>query len=179
MFKKDFEKILLSEKEIKKRVSELGKEITYDYKSSTPIIIGILKGAFIFLADLIRTIEIPVQLDFFSVSSYGMQSYSTGVVKIKKDIDLDISKRDVILVEDIVDTGLTLNYIKNYLKGRNSRSVKICALLDKPHAHKIDINVDYKGFEIENQFVVGYGLDYAERYRNLPYIAILKKEIYS
>ncbi len=177
--KKDFEKILFTSREIQEKISELGEKITKDYKHGKPVIIGILKGAFIFMADLVRAIELPVEIDFFAVSSYGMQAQSSGVVKIKKDIDADIFGKDVIIVEDIVDTGLTLNYIKDYIKSHKPKSVKICTFLDKPKAHKTEIQIDYLGFEIENHFVVGYGLDYAEKYRNLPYIAILKKEIYS
>jgi hypoxanthine phosphoribosyltransferase len=179
MFKNDFEKILFGSEDIKKRISELGKKITEDYKNSDLVIIGILKGAYVFTADLVRAINLPLQVDFFAASSYGMNSQSSGVVKIKKDIDLDIEGKDVIIVEDIVDTGLTLNYIKKYMKNHNPKSVNICAFLDKPKAHKIDLDIKYLGFSIENHFVVGYGLDYAEKYRNLPYIAILKKEIYS
>ena len=179
MLKNDFEKILLHSDDIKKRVNELGKAIELDYKNSELVIIGILKGSFVFTADLVRAVNKPVLIDFFAASSYGMQSKSSGVVKIKKDIDIDIEGKDVIIVEDIVDTGLTLNYIKKYLKSHNPRSVEICAFLDKTEAHKIDLNIKYLGFSIKNHFVVGYGLDYAEKYRNLPYIAILKKEIYS
>ncbi len=179
MIENDFEKILFSSDKIKNRISELGEKITEDYKGKNLVVIGILKGAFIFMADLVRSIRIPVTLDFFSVSSYGMQSQSSGVVKIKKDIDIDLTDKDVIIVEDIVDTGLTLNYIKKYMKSHNPKSVKICTFLDKPKAHKTEIKIDYLGFQIENHFVVGYGLDFAEKYRNLPYIAILKKEIYS
>ena len=175
----DFEKILFTEEKIKNKVMELGKKINEDNNEEDLVIIGILRGAFIFMSDIVRHIETPVKIDFFSLSSYGQGSNSSGVVKIRKDIDTDITGKNVIVVEDIVDTGLTLNYIKKYLENHNPKSVKLCTLLDKPTAHKADIKIDYLGFEIENHFVVGYGLDYAENYRNLPYIAILKKEIYS
>lgn len=176
---KDLDRILLKEEEIAKRIQELGKEISQKYSGKNPVIICILRGAVIFLSDLIRSINIPVEIDFFSLSSYGASTESSGVVKIRKDIDKDIFNRPVIVVEDIIDTGLTLHYIKEYLQNHQPESIEICALLDKPEAHQTDLKVDYTGFEIANEFVVGYGLDYAEKYRNLPYIGVLKKEIYS
>ena len=175
----DFERILFTEEDILNKVKELGKKITEDNQGEELVVIGILRGAFIFMSDIVRHIDTPVKIDFFSLSSYGQNSNSSGVVKIRKDIDTDITGKNVIVLEDIVDTGLTLNYIKDYLEKHNPKSVKLCTLLDKPKAHKTNIKIDYLGFEIENHFVVGYGLDYAESYRNLPYIAILKKEIYS
>jgi hypoxanthine phosphoribosyltransferase len=176
---KDLKKILLDENAIKKKIEKLGNQISQDYKGKKPILVCILRGAVIFLSDLMRSIEIPVQIDFMSLSSYGDSTQSSGVVKIRKDIDVDIVDRDVIIVEDIVDSGLTLDYIFEYLQKHNPASVKICTLLDKPEAHKTDLKLDYVGYEIENEFVVGYGLDFAEKYRNLPYIGILKKEIYT
>ena len=175
---KDIERTLFSEKEIQNKVKEIGLKISNDYKDKNPIMICILRGACVFLSDLIRAVEEPVQIDFLSLSSYGNSTESSGVVKIRKDIDVDISGRHVIVVEDIIDTGLTLQYIKDYLSKHNPTSIKICAFLDKPKAHKIDLEVDFIGYEIENEFVVGYGLDYAEKYRNLPFIGVLKKEMY-
>lgn len=177
--KNDLEKIILTENEILNKVHEIADKINHDYKDREPVIITILRGAMLFSADLIKKIELKLELDFMAVSSYGDSTESSGVVKIKKDIDTDISNRDVILVEDIIDTGLTLKYISEYLRKHNPKSIAICSLLDKPKAHKIDIWIDYVGFEVGNEFVVGYGLDFAQKYRNLPYIGILKKEIYS
>ncbi|MDA3813599.1 MAG: hypoxanthine phosphoribosyltransferase [Candidatus Cloacimonetes bacterium] len=175
----DIEKILITETEIQKKIKQLGEQISKDYEGKYPVLICILKGGIVFLSDLMRSISTKVELDFMSLSSYGNSTKSSGVVKIKKDIDVDISNRDVIIIEDIVDSGLTLKYLNEYFKQHNSDSVKICTLLDKPNAHQIDIKIDYVGFEVGNDFVVGYGLDYSQKYRNLPYIGILKKEIYS
>jgi len=177
--KQDLEKIIISEEELNSKVKELGQRITADFKDENPILICILRGGAIFMSDLIKQIDTPLEIDFMSVSSYGRNSSSSGIVKIRKDIDVDIQNRHVIIVEDIVDTGLTLDYISEYLKNHNPLSVSICALLDKPEAHQLDLKIDYSGFKIGNEFVVGYGLDFAEKYRNLPYIGILKKEIYS
>ncbi|MCK4654849.1 MAG: hypoxanthine phosphoribosyltransferase [Candidatus Cloacimonetes bacterium] len=177
--KTDIAEVLLDEQTIQNKVMELGKKISEDYKDKNPVMVCILKGGVIFLTDLIKNISIPLELDFMSLSSYGDTTKSSGVVKIKKDIDVDITGRHVIIIEDIVDSGLTLKYINEYFKRHKPASVKICALLDKPEAHKTDIYIDYKGFKVGNEFVVGYGLDYAQKYRNLPYIGILKKEIYS
>jgi hypoxanthine phosphoribosyltransferase len=176
---KDLQRILLTEEEIARRVKEIGDEISVKYAGKNPVIVCILRGAVIFLSDLMRSISIPLEIDFFSLSSYGASTKSSGVVKIRKDIDKDIANRPVIIVEDIVDSGLTLHYIKEYLKNHKPESIEICALLDKPEAHKTDLLIDYIGFKISNEFVVGYGLDYAEKYRNIPYIGVLKKEIYS
>ncbi len=175
----DIEKILITESEIQEKIKQLGEQISRDYKGKNPVLICILKGGIVFLSDLMRNISTPVELDFMSLSSYGDSTKSSGVVKIKKDIDVDITNRDVIIIEDIVDSGLTLKYLNEYFKQHNSASIKICALLDKPNAHQINIKIDYIGFEVGNEFVVGYGLDYSQKYRNLPYIGILKKEIYS
>ncbi|MCK4311867.1 MAG: hypoxanthine phosphoribosyltransferase [Candidatus Cloacimonetes bacterium] len=177
--KTDIAEVLLDEQTIQNKVMELGKKISEDYKDKNPVMVCILKGGVIFLTNLIKNISIPLELDFMSLSSYGDTTKSSGVVKIKKDIDVDITGRHVIIIEDIVDSGLTLKYINEYFKRHKPASVKICALLDKPGAHKTDIHIDYKGFDVGNEFVVGYGLDYAQKYRNLPYIGILKKEIYS
>ncbi|MEN6445186.1 MAG: hypoxanthine phosphoribosyltransferase [Candidatus Cloacimonas sp.] len=174
----DISAVLFDEYKIQTRIRELGSEISNSYNGSTPVMIGILKGGFVFLADLVRSITIPVEVDFLAISSYGDQTSSSGVVKIRKDIDIDISGRDVIVVEDIVDSGLSLAYIKDYLMQHKPAGLKTCVLLDKPAAHKTDVKFDYVGFSIKNEFVVGYGLDYAEKYRNLPYIGILKEELY-
>ena len=168
--------ILLDEEKIQKRICELAACISKDYEGKNPVIISVLKGSFIFLADLVRTFTIPVEIDFLAVSSYGSSTRSSGVVRIKKDFDVDVSGRDVMIVEDIVDSGLSLKYIVDYINHHGASSVKTCVLLDKPAAHKDEIKIDYLGFEIGNDFVVGYGLDYAEKYRNLPYVAILKEE---
>ena len=163
--------MLISEKQIKEKVIELGQKIEKDYKGQEIFLIGVLKGASVFISDLMRCINLDVKIDFMSVSSYGMSTTSSGIVKILKDIDQDISNKNVIIVEDIIDTGLTLNYLKDYLLKKNAKSIKICTLLDKPERRKCDIQVDYIGFEIEDKFIVGYGIDYKEMYRNLPYIA--------
>ncbi|HNX37454.1 MAG TPA: hypoxanthine phosphoribosyltransferase [Candidatus Cloacimonadota bacterium] len=175
----DISAVLFDEYKIQARIKEIGGEISRQYQGKTPVFVGILKGGFVFLSDLIRSITIPIELDFMATSSYGSGTVSSGIVKIRKDIDIDIKDRDVIIIEDIVDSGLTLQYIKEYLSKHEPASVRTCVLLDKPEAHKIDVAFDYVGFNIGNEFVVGYGLDYNELYRNLPYIGILKEELYS
>lgn len=172
----DIEKILINESELKDKVAELGKQISDDYKGLSPVFITVLRGSIIFLCDLIREVKIPISLDFLSVSSYSGQSH-TGVVRIIKDLDENIENKHVILIEDIIDTGLTLNYIIGMLRERKPASIKVCALLDKKVRRIIDIPIDYKGFEIPDEFVVGYGMDYNQQYRNLPFIGILKEEI--
>lgn len=174
----DISKVLIAKEEIAKKVSELGNQISKDYESKNPVLICILKGSCVFFADLIRAVNIPVEIDFLAVSSYGASAATTGEVKVVKDLDKSIDGRHVIIVEDIVDTGLTLNFIKQMLTRRNTLSAKICTLLDKPYRRKLEIAPDYLGFEVENHFLVGYGLDYAEKYRNIPDICILKPEIY-
>lgn len=175
----DISKVLYSEQEIQTRIEELAAKISVDYAQKQPVIISILKGGFVFMADLVRALPLRVEIDFMAISSYGSGTSSSGVVKIKKDIDIDITGRDVIIVEDIVDSGLSLQYIRDYISKHNPASIKVCVLLDKPAAHKLDVSFEYVGFNIGNEFVVGYGLDYNEKYRNLPYIGILKEEIYS
>ncbi len=174
----DIEKILLSKEKLQGKINELGKKIAEDYKDTNPVLICILRGSAIFTADLVRAIEAQVEMDFMSISSYGASTQSSGVVKIRKDIDTDITDRHVIIVEDIVDSGLTLKYLLKYLSKHKPASLKACVLLDKPEAHKADLHLEYVGFEVGNEFVVGYGLDFAEKYRNLPYIGILKEEVY-
>lgn len=170
----DIEKVLISKEQIAKKVAELGEKISKDYNGLNPVLISILKGSSIFFADLMRQIKIPLEIDFLAVSSYGSSASTTGEVKLIKDLDASIDGRHVIIVEDIVDTGLTLNFIKEMLLIRNARSVKVCTLLDKSSRREKEIAIDYTGFEVENHFLVGYGLDYAEKYRNLPDVCILK-----
>lgn len=170
--------ILYSEEEIQKKVNQLGQQLTSDYKDEDLLVIGILKGAFIFMADLVRQIDTPLQLDFMSVSSYGSSTVSSGEVRIMKDLDYSIEGKSVLIVEDIVDTGLTLNYICEILKKRGPKSVKICCLLDKPSRRRSPIKPDYVGYSIPDEFVVGYGLDYAGHYRGYPAICILKPSVY-
>ncbi len=175
----DISAVLFDEFRIQTRIREIGLQISDEYKDRKPVLIGILKGGFVFLADLVRSISIPIEIDFLAISSYGAGTSSSGVVKIRKDIDKDVDGRDVIIVEDIVDSGLSLQYIKDYIGNHNPASLRTCVLLDKPAAHKLEVTFDYIGFEIGNEFVVGYGLDFNEQYRNLPYIGILKEELYS
>ncbi len=176
---KDISAVLYDERMIETRIRTLGEQISKDYHGKIPVFVCILKGSLVFLSDLIRCVTIPIEIDSMAVSSYGNSHVSSGVVKIKKDIDIDLFERDVIIVEDIVDSGLSLQYIKEYLAKHEPSSVKVCVFLDKPKAHKVPVAIDYCGFEIGNEFVVGYGLDYDENYRNLPYIGILKEEIYT
>lgn len=176
---KDIKEVLLSEEEIRDRVKELGKEITEDYKGKNLLVIGILKGAAVFMSELIRDIELPIKIDFMAVSSYGDFSMSTGEVKIIKDLDFSAENKHILIVEDIIDTGYTLNYLSDNLKKRGALSVRVCTLLDKPDRRVVGVPLDYLGFEIPDEFVVGYGLDYAERYRNLPYVGALKEDVYN
>jgi hypoxanthine phosphoribosyltransferase len=172
----EIEETLLTEEQIRSKVCELAARITEDYADRAPLLlVGILKGAFIFLADLAREIGIPIEFDFMALSSYGSSTKTSGVVRIMKDLDVEIKGKHVLIVEDIVDTGLTLSYLQRNLAARGAASVEICALLNKRGRDKVDIPVKYEGFSIPNVFVVGYGLDHAERYRNLPYIAVLEK----
>lgn len=173
------DRVLLGESAIKNRVDELGAAISRDYAGQEPIVVGILKGAMIFMADLVRALDIPAQLDFMVVSSYGATSKSSGVVRILKDLEQSVEGRHLIIVEDIVDSGLTLNYLAANLKSRKPASLKICTLLDKPDRRKVEVQLDYNGFVIPDEFVVGYGLDYNEKYRNLREIIVLKREVYS
>lgn len=177
---KDIAKVLLSEEQLKKRIAEMGEEISRDYAGKTPTIICILKGAVMFYTDLLREITVPVTMDFMAVSSYGNKTQSSGEVEIRKDLSSTIEGRHIIIVEDIIDSGLTLNYLVRVLGARGASSISLCTLLDKParRAPGIDLKSNYSGFEIEDEFVVGYGLDYAEKYRNLSFIGVLKPEIY-
>ena len=174
--KDDIEEILLSEKDLQKAVKKLGKQISADYEGKNLMLVAVLKGSVIFMADLMRAITIPISIDFMSVSSYGNSSVSSGKIIMKKDLEESIVGKNVIVIEDIVDTGRTLSYLLDNLRQRNPKSLKLCALLDKPDRRVVDINADYTGFEIPDLFVVGYGLDYAQRYRNLPYVGVLEVE---
>jgi hypoxanthine phosphoribosyltransferase len=167
--------VLVSEDDLQRRVAELGKQIARDYAGKPLLLVGVLKGAVFFLSDLMRHIDIPVEVDFMAVASYGSATDSSGVVRILKDLDAAIEGRDVLIVEDIVDSGLTLQYLMRNLGSRNPRTLEVCALLVKPARRKVELPTRYVGFEIEDRFVVGYGLDYAERYRNLPFVAALEK----
>ena len=178
MMTEDIERILLTEEEIQSAVRKVGKRISADFADRNPIFVGVLKGCFIFMADLMRHVDIKCTMDFMAVSSYSGTS-STGAVKINKDLGQDIEGRHVIIVEDILDSGVTLSYLKHYLLGRKPASITIATLLDKPARRKSDIVADYSCFEVPDAFVVGYGLDYNEHYRNLPYIGVLKPEVYS
>lgn len=180
MLHNDVKKVLLSEEEIKKRVQELGEAISQDYKGEELVLVCVLKGAVVFYTDLIRAIgnDVDVSLDFISCSSYGNGTVSSGEVRIMKDLDRSVEGKHVLVVEDIVDTGTTLHYLLDNLKARQAKSVKLATLLNKPERRKVDVHVDYNGFTVPDYFVIGYGLDYAERYRQLPYIGILKEEIY-
>lgn len=173
------EKILLAEEEIQHRVRQMARQISTDYAGREPLLVGILKGAFIFLADLVRNLTIPVHLDFMAVSSYSSASESSGAVRILKDLDQSIEGLHVLLVEDIVDTGLTLNYLKESLRARRPATLKVCTLLDKPSRRLVEVEPDYNGFTIPDEFVVGYGLDYNGNYRNFRDIMVLKREIYT
>lgn len=174
----DIQEVLFTEEQLREKVKELGKKIAEDYADEKLIVVGILKGAGIFMSDLIRTIDIPIRTDYMVVSSYGNATISSGVVRIVKDLENDIAGWNILIVEDIVDTGRTLSYLKDYLLRRGAKSVKICTLLDKPDRRVNPVDIDYCGFIAPDEFIIGYGIDYAERYRNLPFIASLKREIY-
>ena len=171
-------KILLSEEEVNKRISEIGEQISKDYAGKQVHLVCVLKGGAFFMCELAKRITVPVSMDFMSVSSYGGDTKSSGVVKIVKDLDESIKDKDVIVVEDIVDSGRTLSYLLELLEQRGPKSLSLCTLLDKPERRVVDVKVDYTGFDIPDEFVVGYGLDYAEKYRELPYIGVLKPEVY-
>jgi hypoxanthine phosphoribosyltransferase len=167
------EEVLIDEETLRRRIAELGEEISLDYAGRDLLLVGVLKGAVFFMADLMRRLAIPCEIDFMAISSYGASTDSSGVVRILKDLDINIEGRDVLVVEDIIDSGLTLSYLMRNLEAREPSSLEICALLTKPDRREIDVPVRYVGFEIPNRFVIGYGLDFAERYRNLPYVGVL------
>lgn len=174
----DIQQVLFTEEEIDSKIREMAKEISNDYKDKDLLVVGVLKGSVIFTAELVKRISIPCSMDFMAVSSYGDSSETSGVVRILKDLDHSIEGKDIIIVEDIIDSGVTLNYLLNYLKARKVNSIEVVALLSKPERRKVDVNVKYMGFEVPDEFLVGYGLDYAERYRNLPFVGILDKKVY-
>jgi hypoxanthine phosphoribosyltransferase len=177
-FTDDIEKVLISSEEIESKLAEMGAEITADYAGRNLLLVGVLKGAFVVMADLARHISLPLQFDFMAVSSYGAATKTSGVVRILKDLDHDLKDRDVLVVEDIVDSGLTLKYLLKNLAGRKPASLEVAALLRKEGIQQVELDVRYIGFDIPNEFVVGYGLDFAEKYRNLPYIGTLKPAAY-
>jgi len=175
----DIKEVLFTEEQLQEKVRELGAILTEEYEGKFPLAIGILKGAIPFMGDLMKEIDTYVEIDFMDVSSYGNATVSSGEVKIIKDLNTSVEGRDVLIIEDIIDSGKTLKYLIDLLKYRKAASIKIVTLLDKPTGRKVDLKADFVGYEVPDAFVVGYGLDYAEKYRNLPYIGVLKKEIYS
>lgn len=174
----DLEKVLITEEDLSKRIKELGKVISKDYEGKNLIVVGILKGSVIFASELIKNVNVACEMDFMAVSSYGSASETTGVVRILKDLDHSIEGKHVLIVEDIVDTGITLSYLLDYLKARKASSIEIISLLNKPSRRRAHVNVKYSGFDVPDEFIVGYGLDYNEKYRNLPFVGILKREVY-
>ncbi len=174
----EIKEILISEEQIQAKCKELGEQLTQEYKGRFPLAVGVLKGALPFMSDILRSIDTHLEMDFMDVSSYGNEMRSSGEVKIVKDLDTKVEGRDILIIEDIIDSGLTLSYLVDLFKYRQANSIKIVTLLDKPKGRTVDIKADTVGFEVPNEFVVGYGLDYQEKYRNLPYIGILKPEIY-
>ncbi|MBD3922769.1 hypoxanthine phosphoribosyltransferase [Paenibacillus sp. PR3] len=175
----DIQEVLFDAETIQNKVKELGEQLSQDFEGRNPLVICVLKGAFIFMADLVKQLSIPVELDFMAVSSYGASTKSSGVVKIIKDLDVTVEGREVLVVEDIIDSGLTLSYLIDVLERRNAKSVTVVTLFDKPARRTVELEADYKGFSLPDEFIVGYGLDYAEHYRNLPFVGILKPEVYS
>jgi len=176
--KKDVAEILIGTEELQAKIAELGRQISEDYQGRNPLLICLLRGAVVFLSDLIRAIDIPLEMDFMAISSYGDSTESSGVVRLMMDLKSNITGRNVLIVEDIVDTGRTLAYILDNLQTRRPADIKVCALLSKPSRREVQVDLNYLGFEIPDKFVVGYGLDYAENYRNLPFIGVLKPELY-
>jgi len=177
--KNDIKEVLFSEEVIQKRVEEMGAELSKEYKGKSLLIIGVLKGCFVFLADLVRHIDLECEIRFLTASSYGFSSVSSGKVNMDREIDFDVEGKDVLIIEDILDSGITLTALRAFVAKHKPASLKVCTMLDKPERRQLPITADYTGFECPNEFVVGYGLDYGERYRNLPYVASLKPEVYS
>ena len=178
MIHADVEEVLLTGEQVQARVAELGAELAADYDGRDPVLVSVLKGSIIFLADLVRAMPVPLSIDLMEVSSYGASTESSGQVRILKDLSSSITGREVIVVEDIIDTGLTLNYLLRYLHDKGPASIRICCLLDKPARRLAPIEIDYRGFTIPDRFVIGYGLDYGEHYRNLPYVGVLRPSVY-
>ena len=176
--KNDVKEILYSAEDLALRIKEIGEQISIDYKGKDLVLIGVLKGSVMFMADLMKAISIPCSMDFMAVSSYGNSTTTSGVVRILKDLDDEIEGKDVLIIEDIIDSGITLKYLMEYLKRRNPESVEIACLLNKPERRRVEIEVRYIGFDVPDYFLIGFGLDFAQKYRNLPYIGILKEEIY-
>jgi len=176
---RDVAEVLIDEEALQRRIAELGEEISADYAGRSLLMIGVLKGAVFFMADLMRRVTVPCEIDFMAISSYGGQTDTSGVVRILKDLDMNIKGRHVLVVEDIIDSGLTLSYLMRNLRSREPGSLEICALMTKPSRREIDVPVRYVGFEIPNRFVIGYGLDFGERYRNLPYVGVLNPDLVS
>ena len=174
----EIKEVLFSEEDLQAIVSRIGKEISEDYRNKNLFLVSVLKGSLMFMADLMRAIDVPCEIDFMSVSSYGAGTTTTGAVRILKDLDASLEGKDIVVVEDILDSGVTLSYLLKHLEARNPASIRLCTLLDKPERRKMPITADYIGTTVPDQFIVGYGLDYAEKYRNLPYIGVLKPEIY-
>ncbi|MFJ8066748.1 hypoxanthine phosphoribosyltransferase [Psychrobacillus sp. NPDC096426] len=179
MLEKDILNVLITEEQIEEKVRELGETLTTEYKDKFPLAIGILKGAMPFMSDLMKRVDTYIEMDYMDVSSYGNATVSSGEVKIIKDLNTSVEGRDILIIEDIIDSGMTLSYLVDLFKYRKAKSIKLVTLLDKPTGRKVDLKADYVGFEVPDAFVVGYGLDYAEKYRNLPYVGVLKKEVYS
>ena len=174
----DIERVLVSKEDIDAMVARLGRQISEDYDGQPLVVLGVLKGGFVFMADLIRSITVPLELDFIAVSSYGASTKSSGVVQLIKDADVELTGKHVLIVEDIIDSGLTLSYLKNMLEARNPLSVKICTAFDKPDRRKVELPVDYSGVTIPDEYVVGYGLDYDSQMRNIPELCVLKRSVY-
>ncbi|QSX07418.1 hypoxanthine phosphoribosyltransferase [Alkalibacter rhizosphaerae] len=174
----DIKDVLIDEMTLKERVKDLAKELSEEYKDKNPLVICVLKGAVLFMSDLIKNMDIPLEIDFMAVSSYGNETRTSGEVRIMKDLDKSVDGRHLLIVEDIVDSGLTLSYLVKMFKDRHTKSVKVCSLLDKPERRTTNVDIHYVGFAVPDEFVVGYGLDFAEKYRNLPFIGVLKEEIY-
>lgn len=176
---KDIDHVLISEQQLKEKIAELGAQITKDYQGKDLLLVSILKGACVFLSDLMREVDLPLAIDFMCVSSYGKGTVTQGRAKIIKDLDVDIVGKDVLIVEDILDSGVTLSHVMEILRSRKPASLRLCSLLEKPERHRVHVPLDYVGFVVPDEFVVGYGLDYAEEYRNLPYVGVLKESVYS
>lgn len=176
MHKETIGTVLITQEQINEKAAEIGRQITEDFAGEEVVLVGILRGAVLWMGDIMKNVNLDMVIDFMAVSSYGAATKTSGIVKINKDLDTDIEGKNVIIVEDIVDSGVTLNYLMGYFESRGAKTIKICALLDKPEGRRVEMEVDYKGFDVDDRFIVGYGLDYDQKYRNLPYITWLKEE---